>query len=526
MQADPVKSTIHQENIGNIRFSSNSYGQKKYTENDFISSYEITDQSNLNFIAYLDNSLTNYLHQLDTTLTVDALVKKGNYQFSFYIDNNLIYKENLHWRANTPSQKNKETILYRPFLSSEGFDSWGCFLWTRFFFYNGGADALEIGNHTLKIELRPYLKNTNGIIEGDVIATGEIELKLHEPPITAAEKMIQTIQPNSGWDLFTDDYNTEKIEALNEKIAQNRFKDITSIVVIKDGKLVLEEYFNGTNRNTLHNTRSVGKSFASTIIGIAIEDGYIKNIDQTLNEFYDLRKYANYSSKKDSITLKSLLTMSSPFDGSDNDEDTPGNDSKMYPSNDWIAFTLNLPLNAVKTNGKQFDYFTPGAVLLGDIINKAVPKGLENYTDEKLFKPLGITNYHWQYTPKNEAHTAGGLEMSALDFAKYGQLYQNKGVWNGEQILPKSWVAKTFYNYFTDMPNQTPYGLLFWNKKYKIGDAVYETFQASGYGGNKVIICIDEPVVIVITATAFGKPYAHSQVDRMLKHYILPAILE
>ncbi len=282
----------------------------------------------------------------------------------------------------------------------------------------------------------------------------------------------------------------------------NRFKNITSIVVIKDGKLLIEEYFNGANRKTLHDTRSVGKSFASTMTGIAIEDGYLKSTNQTLKEFYDLTKFSNYSSKKDNVTLKSLLTMSSDFDGSDSNSDSPGNEDNIQGTDNWMKSTLDLSMDNTRKVGEKWDYFTAGVMVLGDIIDKSVPGGLEKYADKKLFKPLGISNYKWLYTPQKVPYTGGGLEMNSLDFAKYGQLYKNKGVWNGKQILSSDWVKKTFTNYFSETPDQTAYGFLFWNQKYSVNNKSYEAFQCNGNGGNKVIIFNDKPLVIIVTATA------------------------
>ncbi len=521
-----ITSPLHQENVGSIKFTSGIFPQKEYGEGDFLSSFEIEDSSNLNFIAFFDNSLTNYLHHLNPDLTKNELLLKGNFQFSFYIDGTLAYTENLHHRAGLASEKNENTILHKPLISSTNADSWGRFLWARFLYRTDAYAELQNGTHTIKIELRPYLNTDHGLITGDIIAEGEFSLSYAEPEVPEEQYAIQPIQPGSGWKLYEGGYDEEKIKALNKRIAQNRFKHIKSIVVIKDGELLLEEYFNGATRNTLHNTRSVGKSFAATMAGIAIKEGYFTSVNQTLDEFYDLRQYPNYSQKKAKVTLKSLLTMSSGFHGSDNDTDTPGNDSKMYPSDDWVKFTLDLPMDANKEIGEVFDYFTAGAVLLGDIIHRTAPGGLEKYADEKLFKPLGITNYEWQYNPQNIAHTAGGLAMSALDFAKYGQLYKNNGVWNGKQVLTSEWVKQSMANYFADTPEQSPYGFLFWNQEFSTEKKSYEAFYASGYGGNKIVMFTDQPLVIVITATAFGESYAHPQVELMIENYILPAVLE
>lgn len=528
VQDKGIHDPLHQSNVGKIRFMSNTRPLKACDESDFLTYFEIKDNSNFNFTAFLGHSLTQYLHRLDTSLSADELVRKGNYQFSFYLDGNLLYRENLNHGAGLPSQKNEDTILRKPFLSSANADSWGCFLWQRFYHHNRGevAHMLETGVHALKVEIRPYLESKVLII-GDVIAQGEINLTLAEPEkVNEARMAIQPIQANSGWEVSKAPYDEELIRALKAKIHQNRFKDITSLVVIKQGKLLIEEYFNGASRNTLHDTRSVGKSFASTITGMAVEEGHLQSVDQTLSEFYDLTRYANYSPTKDKVTLKSLLTMSSGFEGSDADDDSPGHEEKMYPTNNWVKFALDLPMDQSKQMGKNWDYFTAGVVVLGDILDRAVPGGLEKYADEKLFGPLGITRYRWKYTPQKVVSTAGGLQMSALDYAKYGYLYQNGGQWNGRQLIDPDWVINSFTNHFSGTPDQTAYGFLFWNHTYRANDQLYEAFQCSGNGGNKVIVFNDQPLVIVITATAYGKRYGHYQVEKMMEAYVIPAVLD
>jgi CubicO group peptidase (beta-lactamase class C family) len=336
----------------------------------------------------------------------------------------------------------------------------------------------------------------------------------------------QAVRPGGGWAVSGDRYDLEKIRELNRKITQKEFKDITSVVVIKDGKLLLEEYFNGADRTTLHNTRSVGKTFTSSLMGAAIRDGYIKSIDQTLGEFFDLKSFANFSPKKSAVTLKNLLTMSSAFLGSDNDAASPGNEEKMYPTPNWVKFALDLPMDEAKENGKQWDYFTAGVVLLGDILDRSVPGGLEKYADRVLFKPLGISKYEWQYTPQKVVNTAGGLQMSSLDYAKFGQLYKNRGRWNGVPVLPEEWVARSFQKYLAiPFIVDGHYGLLFWNMTYHVDGRPYETFFCTGNGGNKIFVLLDQPLVIVVTATAYGKPYMHAQVDTMMERYILPAVI-
>ncbi|MDQ0067619.1 serine hydrolase domain-containing protein [Chryseobacterium lathyri] len=519
---DTIINPLHKKYIGKIVFLDKTVLPDHLKESDFLKTTIFQEDKDLDIRVFMDNSLVNYLRQIDPSLSSEELLKKGNYQFSFYIDGKLIYTENLNTGAGTQEDKKKKTTFRIPLLSSKNEDSWGKYMWMRFYLGNGGIDALEEGNHILKIEIRPYLK-TSSVKVGNIIASGEINLTVPHKNISEQQIAVQKIQPNSGWKMSDEKLDEEKIRLLNTKIAGNRFRDITSIVIIKNERLLLEEYFSQSGRDSLQDTRSVGKSFASALMGIAIKDGYFKSENQMLKEFYDLKQFKNYSSHKDSVTLKSLLTMSSGFDGNDADETSPGNEENMYPTENWVKFALDLPTTQNKP-GKIWNYFTAGVVVTGDILDRTVPKGLENYAEKKLFQPLGITNYKWQFTPQQKPSLAGGLRMRTLDFAKFGQLYKNNGVWNGKNIFDKSWIQKSFTNYFTNDQNFEGYGYLFWRKIYKVGTQNFEAYQSSGNGGNKIIIFTEIPVVIVITAKAYNQPYAHPQADKIVEEYLLPSI--
>jgi len=327
------------------------------------------------------------------------------------------------------------------------------------------------------------------------------------------------------WELSDEKFDVAVIDSMKMKISDSTFKLITSVVVIKDGKVLVEEYFNGFSRDSLHDTRSVGKTFTSTLTGIAINEGYIENEEQTLGSFYKLKDYENYSSLKETITLKNLLTMSSGFLGFDFDENSPGNEENMYPQADWVKWTLNLPMDSAKTPGSKWEYFTAGIVVLGDILNKNVPGGLEKFADEKLFKPLGIDKYKWEYTPQGVPNTAGGLRLSSLDLAKFGQLYKSRGMWKGNRVIPEKWVNETLTKHFILPFDNMAYGYLWWNKNYNVNNNSYEVYACSGNGGNKIFVFTGQPLVVVITSTAFNKPYAHRQADKIIEDYILPAVL-
>jgi CubicO group peptidase (beta-lactamase class C family) len=526
VQTDGFTSPLHKVNVGRITLMNGNIPIEQYKETDFLKIFELKPITDLNIRVFMSNSVTNYLHVLSPQLSPEELIIKGNYQFSFFVDGNFIYKENLHHGAGL--KKHTTTTFRVPLTTSKGEDWWGVYMMERFML-NGGEKVLNNGVHNFKIEMRSYLQvdENSPVKVGNLIAEGELQLKIKIPKITAKQIAIQPIKPNSGWAISNSLFDKKKVAELNKSIAQKSFKAITSIVVIKENKLLLEEYFNEANRNTLHDTRSVGKSFTSALMGIAIKEGYIKNEHETLHSFYNLKEFSNYTTKKDSVKLKDLLTMSSAFDGSDQNDDSPGNEENMYPTANWVKFALDLPIDSTKSNGGQWDYFTAGVVLLGDILHKSVPDGLEKYADKKLFQPLGIKNYQWQYTPQKVANTAGGLKMSSLDYAKIGQLYKNRGQWNGKQILPEKWVDETLTKHLVIPERQNEfYGYLFWNKTYVINGKSYETFYCAGNGGSKIFIFKDLPLTIVITAKAYNRPYGHSQVDKMMEDYILPALVK
>ncbi|MET3536435.1 serine hydrolase domain-containing protein [Chryseobacterium limigenitum] len=521
---EKIENPVQKGHLNTVLFLDKVIALENLKESDLLKSMTFQEDKDLDIRVFMDNSLVNYLHELDPALTADELLKKGNYQFSFYVDGKLIYVENLNTGAGTAENKKIKTNFRIPLTSSSNEDSWGKYLWSRFYLVHGGIDALTTGNHILKIEIRPYLKSTS-VKTGRLIAKGEINLTVPKKDISEKQIALQPIKTNSGWEVSAEKFNPEKIRDLNQKIAENRFRDITSIVVIKNGKLLIEEYFNNSGRDSLQDTRSVGKSFASALTGIAIKDGYLKNEDQKLSEFYDLKAFKNYSPEKNNVTIKSLLTMSSAFEGNDEDEDSPGNEENMYPTDNWVKFTLDVPMTDNKI-GKKWSYFTAGVVVTGDILDQNVPSGLENYAKEKLFNPLEIKNYKWQYTPQHKISLAGGLKMNSLDFAKFGQLYKNNGVWNGKKVIDKAWIKKSFTNYFPENKDFEGYGYLFWRKVYKVDGKSFEAYQCSGNGGNKIIMFTEIPLVIVVTAKAYNKAYAHPQSEKIVEEYLLPAVYE
>ena len=330
----------------------------------------------------------------------------------------------------------------------------------------------------------------------------------------------------SGWPIAAPDYDTTRMAALDDAIEADTYKQINSVIVVRDGQLLIERYYNGADRDSIHNPRSVGKTFTATVLGIALDEGYIKSVDQRLGEFYDLEAYDNYSQKKAGVTLRQLITMTSGFDGFDFVSESPGNEENMYPTPNWVEWTLNLPMAEDRNPGEEWRYFTAGIVVLGDILSRHVPGGLEAYAHEKLFSKLAITNYQWQYTPQHVANTAGGLALTPLGFAKFGELYRNRGRWVDAEVIPAAWADESIRPIVETTVEGNRYGYLWWHKSYEVNGESWPVSYCAGNGGNKIFVFDEQGLVIVVTASAYGRRYMHSQVDEMMADYILPAVME
>ncbi len=322
-----------------------------------------------------------------------------------------------------------------------------------------------------------------------------------------------------------DTQATARLQELRARVVRtdSLFIDIRAIVALRNGQPVIEEYYGGATRDSLHDVRSVSKTIVAILIGMAIQDGHLRGVDVPLGELYDLKAHANYSAAKASVTLEQLLTMSSGFAGDDNDMNTPGNEENMYPQEDWLKWALDLPMDTL-TPGERWTYFTAGVVILGDILHQHVPGGLEQYAQRRLFAPLGITKLQWQHTPQGVANTAGGLRMSALDYAKVGELIRAFGKWQDQQLYPEAWGRAMCTRHKETDNRGFGYGYLLWTRDYEVAGSKHTVFFSSGNGGNKVFCLQDAPYVVVVHASAYNMRYAHPQVDRIMERYILPML--
>jgi CubicO group peptidase (beta-lactamase class C family) len=297
-----------------------------------------------------------------------------------------------------------------------------------------------------------------------------------------------------------------------------------SMLIMKNGKLVLEAYFNNWDPVRLHRVQSVTKSVTSTLVGLAIEHGFIGSVNDPIATYLPHYDSLLDSSKKD-IRIEHLLTMSAGFDW--NEEATYYASPKdcdgilAHSSGDCIAYVFAKPL--INEPGTYFEYNSGYPNILGHIIAKESEMTILEFAFEYLFEPLGIDRAHWMpiYGEKEyRPGCAGGLKLTSRDMVKYGFLYLRNGFWNGEQVVDSNWVRESIEGKM-DSRHNTRYGYL-WKRTHSL-DGKYEIFYASGTGG-QYIACLPALDAVVVTTAVFNTDKG-DEVAMLLLSQVLPAIV-
>ncbi|WP_312511530.1 serine hydrolase [Massilia sp.] len=315
------------------------------------------------------------------------------------------------------------------------------------------------------------------------------------------------------------------------------FKQITSVLVARHGKVIYERYFDeGRGKDggaeALRNTRSVTKTVGGMLVGAAIERGLLRLDSPVLPFFQDRMPLAQPDPRKARITVEDLITMSSLLECDDDNAFSRGNEERMYLVEDWSRFYLELPVRGFpdwvpkpeqQPYGRAFSYCTAGTTLLGPILERATRRSVPDFADEVLFKPLGIGKVRWQLQPLGAAMTGGGLGLRTRDLYKLGQLYLNGGAWKGRQVLARAWVQRSIAPH-AQVREGVDYGYLWWLQPFETNGREVASYAMSGMGGNKVYVLPELDSVVVITTTNFNVRAPHPLTEKLLTTLILPAI--
>jgi hypothetical protein len=242
--------------------------------------------------------------------------------------------------------------------------------------------------------------------------------------------------------------DTALIHVMIDRVVNGTYKDVNSILLIKNGKLILEEYFYGFTADSLHELRSATKSFSSALIGIAMDKGLLKGVDQKIAGLFPGYDLGN-DPRKLKITIGDLLTQRSGLGCNDDDEKSPGNETKIYPTGDWIKTILGFPMAC--DPGTQAAYCSGNILLLDKILEKVSGERLKEFARQNLFSPLGTKKFAWDFIPDStHQEDFGQVRLTPRDMAKFGLLYLNRGRFSGRQVISAAWVDSSLYKH-TDL---------------------------------------------------------------------------
>jgi CubicO group peptidase (beta-lactamase class C family) len=325
----------------------------------------------------------------------------------------------------------------------------------------------------------------------------------------------------------------EPLATMESIIRAGEFKKVTSVLIARHGKLVYERYFDDGGPAALRDTRSATKTITSMLVGIAIDQRKLPEVNARILPFFlEKQPLQNPDSRKEEITVEDFLTMSSLLECDDNNSFSRGNEERMYLIEDWVKFTLDLPIKGFapwamepkdSPYGRSFSYCTAGVSTLSGVLRKATGMPTEDFAKKYLFSRLGIEQAQWAFSPLGIAQTGGGLRLRSRDLLKLAQLNLNGGTWNGRRIVPQSWV-KVSTSPHVQIEDGTEYGYLWWLHDFKAAGQSHPAYYMSGNGGNKVAVFPLQDMVVVITSTNYNTRGMHEQTERMLTEYILPAV--
>ncbi|PWF48462.1 serine hydrolase domain-containing protein [Massilia glaciei] len=296
---------------------------------------------------------------------------------------------------------------------------------------------------------------------------------------------------------------------------------LASMLVLRHGKPVVEQYWSGYTKDSLHDMRSATKSITSLMVGIAIDKGMLAGVDQPISTHL-AAGYAGAPALGHNITLKHLLTMSSGLACNDKDDNSPGQEDKMYRSRDWVQFFLNLP--ALTAPGGRPSYCTGGVVALGRVISEASKRKVPDFADAFLFGPLQVAGARWaDFDEQRQTDTGGHLRLRPRDMAKIGQLVLQKGKWNGVQLVSESWIAQSTGDQ-TLWANGDGYGYLWWRQPYPYKERMLDVHFANGNGGQLIFVVPELDLVAVFTGENYNSSQA-AQGRELLRQFIIPSVL-
>lgn len=324
-------------------------------------------------------------------------------------------------------------------------------------------------------------------------------------PTDTLEKTIPELQEST---LGNSSFRKDSINSLLIRLNETQHKDFRGLVVIENNKIVIEEYYNTFWRKSINDIRSAGKSITAMLLGVALKEGLVENLEQDVYSFFPKNKYPSINEDYKKIKLKHLLDMSSGLDADTDKSETIGHVGNWIAKDNWKAYLLNVPLTS--SPGEKWVYADINALLIGAVIEETSGLSLKDFAKKKLFDPLGIEQFHWYTNAANQTGAAGNLFLSTVDFAKLGVLISNQGKWRNTQIIDPDYIKKLSNRTFDlsiEFGAETYYGMMWYKSSKTFGGETIDYIYASGNGGNHLVVIPDKEIVIALTSSAYGQRY-------------------
>lgn len=290
--------------------------------------------------------------------------------------------------------------------------------------------------------------------------------------------------------------------------------DLRGVVVIRAGRRVAERYYNGASSRELHDIRSAGKSVTALLIGIAMDRGAIRSVDDPVSKYW----LASVGSAIGSVPLRDVLTMRSGLAAYDDDPASPGNEDKMDAAGDPLSFVRGVP--QADPPGTRYRYNSITAYTAGVVVADATRQKMSDFARHRLFEPLGITRWRWDSDAAGMTKGQGNLSLTTRELASIGEMVRSAGRVNGQQIVSAGWITAMLsprVSIGSDDPFADQYGYFWYRKEHRIADTVIPVSFASGNGGNKIYVAPTCDLVVAITSSAYGHGYGQRRSEAILK---------
>jgi hypothetical protein len=271
-----------------------------------------------------------------------------------------------------------------------------------------------------------------------------------------------------------DDVGIDSVQiySLINKILSREIVNIHSLLLLKDDKLVLEEYFYNYTFEKPHRIHSVTKSITSALTGIAIDKKLIPNNEEPVWKYFRDWDKTKWISQRYNIQIKHLLSMTAGLNWKSLTLNESNDDIDIYKTDDYFGFLLNKSQKF--TPGTNFSYNNGLSLMLGHIIENASGIAVDSFSKQFLFNDLAIKNYSWDIDANGITRMDGGLKMRPRDMLKFGQLYLKEGVWNGKQIVSKNWIINSTAEKIR--LSDRGYADHWWTKDYSVNGILFRTY--------------------------------------------------